>query len=64
MIVTTSNDVAGRTVADYLGVVRGSWCDRQASRRGFWRTQANHRGNIEQYARVLRSAPGRKRSNA
>ncbi len=57
MIVTTTNDVAGRTVTEYLGLVRGVVVRSPTVSQGFvGGLQSMFGGNIEEYADVCESA--------
>ena len=60
MIVTTGNEVAGHTVAAYIGIVCGGIVARQcpASHKASWAAwQKFVGGNIESYAEVLVNWP-------
>ncbi len=57
MIVTTGNDVTGRAVAEYLGVVRGIVVRAPSISQGiFGGLKTFIGGNIESYARVCETA--------
>jgi uncharacterized protein YbjQ (UPF0145 family) len=57
MIVTTGNDVAGHSIADYLGIVRGIVVRSPSIAQGFLGgLQQLVGGNIESYAEVCEAA--------
>jgi uncharacterized protein YbjQ (UPF0145 family) len=59
MIVTTGNDVAGRTIAEYLGVVRGIVVRSPSITQGFFGgLKKIIGGNIESFAEVCEAARG------
>jgi uncharacterized protein YbjQ (UPF0145 family) len=57
MIVTTGNDVAGHSIANYLGIVRGIVVRSPSITQGFLGgLKQMVGGNIESYAKVCESA--------
>jgi uncharacterized protein YbjQ (UPF0145 family) len=59
MIVTTGNDVAGHTIAQYLGVVRGIVVRSPSIAQGFFGgLKSMVGGNIEAFAEVCEAARG------
>ena len=57
MIVTTGNDVAGRAIVEYLGIVRGIVVRSPSITQGFLGgLKSMIGGNIESYATVCESA--------
>ena len=57
IIVTTGNEVAGRTITQYLGVVRGIVVRSPSIAQGFFGSlKSIVGGNIEAYAEVCESA--------
>jgi uncharacterized protein YbjQ (UPF0145 family) len=59
MIVTTGNEVAGRTITQYLGVVRGIVVRSPSIAQGFFGgLKSIVGGNIESFAQVCETARG------